>query len=68
MRCPWPAVRLARAFRDGATEVEIVADDPAAAGELAAIAAATGATTTVNNPPIFRFLAADTNAPVIQSV
>ncbi|MES3152269.1 sulfurtransferase TusA family protein [Sphingomonas faeni] len=43
MRCPWPAVRLARALRDGATIVEILADDPQAPTELAAVAAASGA-------------------------
>jgi len=43
MRCPWPAIRLARALRDGAAEVEILADDPAAPHELAAVANAAGA-------------------------
>lgn len=43
MRCPWPAVRLARALRDGATEVEILADDPAAPEELGAVAQAADA-------------------------
>ncbi len=43
MRCPWPAVRLARALRDGAQIVEIIADDPQAASELAAVAAAANA-------------------------
>lgn len=43
MRCPWPALRLARALREGADGVEILADDPAAARELAAVAAAVGA-------------------------
>lgn len=43
LRCPWPAIRLARALRDGADSVEIIADDPAAPGELAAVAAAAGA-------------------------
>lgn len=38
MRCPWPAIRLARALREGADDVEIIADDPAAPGELAAVA------------------------------
>jgi tRNA 2-thiouridine synthesizing protein A len=37
MRCPWPALRAARALRDHA-EVEVIADDPAAARELAALA------------------------------
>jgi tRNA 2-thiouridine synthesizing protein A len=47
MRCPWPAIRLARALRDGADAVEINADDPRAAGELASAAAAVGATLTL---------------------
>jgi tRNA 2-thiouridine synthesizing protein A len=38
MRCPWPAIRLARALREGAGIVEIIADDPAAPTELAAVA------------------------------
>ena len=38
MRCPWPAIRLARALREGAGIVEIMADDPAAPTELAAVA------------------------------
>ena len=35
LRCPWPVLRLARAMRstDSAT---IIADDPAAPGEIAA--------------------------------
>ncbi|RJF86002.1 sulfurtransferase TusA family protein [Sphingomonas cavernae] len=40
MRCPWPVLRLARAAREagaGAT-IRIVADDPIAAGEIAALA------------------------------
>jgi tRNA 2-thiouridine synthesizing protein A len=37
MRCPWPALRLARAMRESGAAV-IVADDPAAARELAALA------------------------------
>lgn len=41
MRCPWPALRLARAMRDGAS-VTLLADDPAAAGEVAALAAQHG--------------------------
>lgn len=43
LRCPWPAIRLARALREGAARVEILADDPAAPGELAAVAAHAGA-------------------------
>jgi len=41
MRCPWPALRLARAMRE-AGEARIIADDPRAADELAALARAHG--------------------------
>ncbi|WP_342454702.1 sulfurtransferase TusA family protein [Sphingomonas sp. H160509] len=44
MHCPWPAVRLARALRDGATRVEVIADDPQAPTELAAVVASANAT------------------------
>jgi len=37
MRCPWPALRLARAMRESEVMV-IVADDPAAPREIAALA------------------------------
>ncbi len=42
MRCPWPALRLARVLREGAERVEVLADDPIAPGELAAVATARG--------------------------
>ncbi|KQM36137.1 sulfurtransferase TusA family protein [Sphingomonas sp. Leaf10] len=54
MRCPWPAIRLAKALRDGATVVEIEADDPRAAGELASAAAAVGAKLAVVSDGLFR--------------
>lgn len=41
MRCPWPALRAARAMR-GAAAVTVWADDPIAPGELAALAAQQG--------------------------
>lgn len=41
MRCPWPALRLAKAMR-AATRVRILADDPAAPREIAALAAQHG--------------------------
>lgn len=41
LRCPWPALRLARAMR-AAREVTITADDPAAPAEIAALAQARG--------------------------
>jgi len=39
--CPWPVVRLARAVREaeGPVRVRILADDPAAAGEIAQLCA-----------------------------
>ena len=37
MRCPWPALRLARAMREGA-DVLLIADDPQAGREVAALA------------------------------
>lgn len=43
LRCPWPALRLARALRSGELPVEILADDPAAEREIRALAAARGA-------------------------
>lgn len=54
MRCPWPAIRLVRALRDGAQVVEITADDPRAAGELASAAAAVGARLDVVGEGVFR--------------
>ena len=44
LRCPWPVLRLARAMREGGegAVVRIVADDPAAPGEIAALAAERG--------------------------
>jgi tRNA 2-thiouridine synthesizing protein A len=44
MRCPWPAVRLAKALRSGERSVTIIADDPQAPTELAAVAASANAT------------------------
>ncbi len=37
MRCPWPALRLARAMREAA-DVVLIADDPKAGREVAALA------------------------------
>ncbi len=42
LRCPWPAIRLARALREGADAIIVLADDPAAQGELRAVAEAAG--------------------------
>ena len=41
LRCPWPVLRLARAMRT-ADSASILADDPAAPGEIAALAQAQG--------------------------
>ncbi|MHA6722282.1 sulfurtransferase TusA family protein [Sphingomonas sp. RS2018] len=42
MKCPWPALRLARLLREESGPVEVLADDPVAPRELAAVAAARG--------------------------
>ena len=44
LRCPWPVLRLARAMREGgaSAKVRIIADDPAAPGEIAALAGERG--------------------------
>ena len=42
LKCPWPVIRLARAVREGADEVTILADDPIAPSEIAALAAVNG--------------------------
>lgn len=41
MRCPWPALRLARAMRETA-DVLLIADDPQAEREARALADANG--------------------------
>ena len=38
LRCPLPVLRLDRALRDGAVAVDLLSDDPAAVGEVAAYA------------------------------
>lgn len=44
LRCPWPALRLARAMRGqpAGQRYRLLADDPHAAGEIAALAASGG--------------------------
>lgn len=57
LRCPWPALRLARALRQQGMPLEILADDPAAEREIRALAAARGAAVTVfsiDGTPAFR--------------
>lgn len=46
LRCPWPALRLARALRSGTRAIEILADDPAAEREIRALATANGISVT----------------------
>lgn len=41
MRCPWPALRAARAMRE-ADAIVLLADDPRAGNELAALAGENG--------------------------
>lgn len=55
LRCPWPALRLARAARDAGpgAVIELTADDPAAAGEVAALTAERGWQLEAS-PPRFR--------------
>jgi tRNA 2-thiouridine synthesizing protein A len=44
LRCPWPVLRLVRAMRDrdGHAQVRILADDPAAPEQIAALAVERG--------------------------
>ncbi|HEY0316393.1 MAG TPA: sulfurtransferase TusA family protein [Sphingomonas sp.] len=44
LRCPWPALRVARALREAGEGMDIlaVADDPAAPREIAAVAGERG--------------------------
>jgi tRNA 2-thiouridine synthesizing protein A len=44
MRCPWPALRVAKALREAGEgdRVLVVADDPAAPREIGAVAAERG--------------------------
>lgn len=51
MRCPWPALRLARAMREAPAAL-IVADDPAAPREIALLAEERGWTATSVETPI----------------
>lgn len=53
LRCPWPALRLARVLREGVTHVTVLADDPAAEGECRAVAEARGGRLIVAAPGRF---------------
>lgn len=55
MRCPWPALRAARAMREG-DSFAIVADDPQAARELAALAESRGWRIEAKEPEPIYFL------------
>ncbi|HET8613700.1 MAG TPA: sulfurtransferase TusA family protein [Sphingomonas sp.] len=52
MRCPWPALRVARAMREGEGAILAVADDPAAPREIAALAAERGWTASTAESPL----------------
>ncbi|BAI97334.1 hypothetical protein Sj15T_17720 [Sphingobium sp. TA15] len=52
MKCPWPALRVARAMRS-ADAVTIEADDPVAAKELEALAKQQGWAFTAKAPHLF---------------
>lgn len=55
LKCPWPAIRLAKAMRDGgAGEFLIHADDPAAPGEIERVALADGANFAMIGEGLFR--------------
>lgn len=51
MRCPWPAIRLGRAMRERGGPVLILADDPIAPGEIAALAGERGWSVTAADEP-----------------
>ena len=58
LKCPWPAIRLARAMRDERASAAylIRADDPAAPGEIERVAQAAGAEFQVVSEGVFRIL------------
>lgn len=54
MRCPWPVLQLAKAMRGRAGgSVRLLADDPAAAREIAALAAEHGWAVAAIGPGVF---------------
>lgn len=64
MRCPWPALRVGRALREGDAPVVAVSDDPLAPGEIAAVATARGWVATAADTPLgpgLRILAPSTH-------
>lgn len=56
MRCPWPALRLAKALRTATDAVEVLADDPIAPRELTAVASAAGWDVETLSDDHFRFV------------
>jgi tRNA 2-thiouridine synthesizing protein A len=55
LRCPWPAIRVARAIREGgpeAPDILAVADDPVAPREIGAVGEERGWSVTPENTPI----------------
>ncbi|VXD00929.1 conserved hypothetical protein [Sphingomonas sp. AX6] len=56
LKCPWPAIRLAKAMRDAGAPYEylIRADDPAAPGEIERVAQAADAGFAVVSDGVFR--------------
>jgi tRNA 2-thiouridine synthesizing protein A len=58
MRCPWPALRLAKAMRS-ADQAVLLSDDPSAEAETAALAATNGWCLTVTRDgPVWHIRAA----------
>jgi len=58
--CPWPVLRLARAMRS-ADSATIIADDPAAPAEIAALARAQGWAVSGQDGTFFVSRAVDNN-------
>ncbi len=59
MRCPWPALRLARALRNSPGEsFALLADDPAAERECRATAVAVDYTLVIAEPDVFHVVPA----------
>ncbi|MAW99257.1 MAG: redox protein [Sphingomonas sp.] len=54
MSCPWPAIRLAKALREGGGQIEIHADDPAAKRELTLVAESAGARISTAGEGVYR--------------
>ena len=58
MKCPWPALRLAKAMRGATGDIVLLADDPAAPKEVAALAKEQGWLLSIEHDESFvRFVA-----------